>query len=57
MEILRTKELAVLDSRLEAFKAVAILGPRQCGREVPCRRSKKVLWQGREEGLTAACPW
>jgi predicted AAA+ superfamily ATPase len=37
MEILRTKELAVLESRLKAFKVVAILGPRQCGKTTLAR--------------------
>jgi len=38
MEILRTKELAVLESRLKAFKVVAILGPRQCGKTTLARQ-------------------
>jgi predicted AAA+ superfamily ATPase len=38
MEILRTKELAVLETRLKAFKVVAILGPRQCGKTTLARQ-------------------
>jgi len=50
MEILRTKELAVLESRLKAFKVVAILGPRQCGKTTLARQyarsqpREKVTW-------------
>jgi predicted AAA+ superfamily ATPase len=38
MEILRTKELGVLETRLKAFKVVAILGPRQCGKTTLARQ-------------------
>ncbi len=38
MEILRTNELAVLETRLRAFKVVAILGPRQCGKTTLARQ-------------------
>ena len=38
MEILRTKELTVLETRLKVFKVVAILGPRQCGKTTLARQ-------------------
>ena len=50
MEILRTKELGILETRVKDFKVVAILGPRQCGKTTLARqfaRSQppgKVTW-------------
>lgn len=38
MEILRTKELGTLATRLKDFKVVAILGPRQCGKTTLARQ-------------------
>lgn len=38
MEILRTKELRILETRLKDFKVVAILGPRQCGKTTLARQ-------------------
>jgi len=38
MEILRSKELRVLEARLKDFKVVAILGPRQCGKTTLARQ-------------------
>jgi len=50
MEVLRVKELGILESRLKAFKVVAILGPRQCGKTTLARQfaraqpSEKLTW-------------
>jgi uncharacterized protein len=38
MEILRTKELGILTTRLRDFKVVTILGPRQCGKTTLARQ-------------------
>jgi predicted AAA+ superfamily ATPase len=47
VEILRTKELALLDSRLKAFKVVAILGPRQCGKTTLARQFARLQPPGK----------
>ena len=38
MEILRSKELSILKTRLRDFKVAAILGPRQCGKTTLARQ-------------------
>jgi len=47
MEILRSKELQVLDTRHKHFKVVAILGPRQCGKTTLARQFARTQPQGK----------